>query len=132
MIAVVLVGIFAYVAIQGFYRCLNQQRRMLNKLEYSILVDLARMNVIADCWNNVQDYKEKKTERLIEISYKIKDKAIILNPKQEFKVESTTYPQSKFYLLTIEEPRPAEFKLEDKESTYHYFIKTHQESSTHL
>jgi len=112
MIAVVLIGTFSFVSLQGLYRMFNMQKTMVRALEYARLVDLERMDIVEKYWNQVEALAEQ-------------DKPIIVQTtsKTTFEVKCQSHPESKYYLLEINELRPKEFCLKhEKRPAYKYFV----------
>ena len=89
LIAVILVGGFAYLSIHGAFRVIYQQRKLLKAIEDSIDADRNRMKVIADYWNKVESLLNKEVSG-------------------NFKVSRKEAKNGKYYLLEIEDIKSKE------------------------
>jgi Tfp pilus assembly protein PilE len=112
MIAVMLIGVFSYVSLQGLYRSFSVQRKMVRALEYNRKVDLERMAIVEKYWAQAYELALQKES----ISVKTKSNTT-------FKVTCRSHSEGKFNLLTVEEIRPEEYRFsKDKNPTYSYFV----------
>ena len=95
LIAIILVGGFAYITIHGAFGMISKQRKLIQGLEIARNEDLIRMDIIKNHWNQLEALLGKK--KYIENGYKV--------TCEEGKTDQ-------FYLL----------KLEKEEKAYHYFV----------
>lgn len=70
LIAVMLIGMFAYMSIHGAFKVLKKQTQLLKELENSRRSDLTKMDLIEKHWNNIDALEAEIHEN----GFKIKSK----------------------------------------------------------
>ena len=70
LIAVLLIGMFAYMSINGAFRVLKKQSQLLKELENSRRSDLTKMDLIEKHWNRVDALEEEIQENGFKIKCK--------------------------------------------------------------
>jgi hypothetical protein len=98
LIAVMLIGGFAYLSIHGAFKLIGKQKQMLTLLQGSMEADVKRMKVIEECWNKVETFAKKETI-------------------DGFEIKSKVAKEGKSYLLIIED--------KTRKETYSYFVTKH-------
>jgi hypothetical protein len=98
LIAVMLIGGFAYLSIHGAFKLIGKQKQMLNLLQGSMEADVKRMKLIELCWNKVETLAKKETI-------------------EGFEVKSKVAKEGKSYLLKVKDKKSGE--------TFSYFVTKH-------
>ncbi len=97
LIAVMLIGMFAYMSIHGAFRVLKKQSQLLTELENSRRSDLAKMDLIEKYWNNIDALEEEIQDN----GFKIKSK----KATQGYYLLELSNTQEKFaYLVKKQDP----------------------------
>ena len=96
--AVMLIGGFAYYSIQGSYRVIRQQKKLLDELEAVRKMDVKRMDIITAFYKNMVPISETKDGLKI----------------------TTKVAQDKYFLLEMEE-------VKEKKKFSYLVTKTHDE-----
>ncbi len=99
LIAVILIGGFAYLSIHGAFQMIHKQRKLLREISESMEADNSRMDAIAHFWKDVD---------------KIEENGETYN---NFKVKKKVAEEGKFYLLEIED--------KSRKETFSYFVTKH-------
>lgn len=123
MIAVLLVAGFASLSIYSLSRSIYQQKKAMDEIEYARLMDLQRINVVAEHWNQVKELVKERKSYLPKHSLQtqIGKRTLTLDKNLLYKLTAFTHEGSPDYLLKVEE----EGKLSKK--IYCYEIKKDQD-----
>lgn len=97
LIAVMLIGMFAYMSIHGAFSVLKKQSQLLSELENSRRSDLLKMDLIEKYWNSIDALSEEVHEN----GFKIKSK----KATQGYYLLELSNSQEKFsYLVKKQDP----------------------------
>ena len=83
LIAVLLIGSFAYLSMRGFFTVIGKQRKLVKELKDSMTSDLKRTDLVVKYWNAVtKNNKDKEDGYTVELVEGEKDKYYLLKLKK--------------------------------------------------